>query len=99
MVESNDGVHKRQELGRAQRPAVFEEGVVDVLHAQAGDFAEDIEFVEHVLEIDQTNVPGTILLTGDRFEGRGCSAMAASRIKENEIYGCSFCHEVVYRSL
>jgi hypothetical protein len=55
---------------------------------------EDVEFVEDVLEIDEANVPGAVLLFDERLECGGGGAVAPSGIKEYEIDGWSLCHLV-----
>lgn len=85
-------MHKREQLSRTKRPAVFKDTIVDIFQTQPGEFAKDIETVEDVLQVYQTNVPGAVLLANYRFEGGGGGAMSAPGIKENEIDGWSFYH-------
>ena len=92
-------MHQRKKLRGSKRPAVFKDTIVDVLQAQSGKFAEDVEIVEHILQIHQANVPGAVLLPDDGLKRGRRGAMAASRIEENEIDGWSFCHGVVYPPL
>ena len=99
MIETNDAMHQRKQLRGAESPAVFEDAIVDVFQTQASEFPENVEINKDILEIYETNVPFDGLVPNNGVKGGSRGAMAASRIKENEIYGRSFCHVVVYPTL
>ena|SRR5690242_19816792 len=85
MIDADDEVHRGGELRRSQRPAFFQEQVVDVLQAESGVLAEDIERVEHFLKVDQTDVPRALLLLDDRLQRIGGGAMAAAGVEKDEV--------------
>ncbi len=85
MVEPNQPVHRDGQLGRSQRPAFLQQEIVDVLHVDAGVFAENIERLEDVLQVDQPDFPRPLLLLDNSLERVGCRAMAASRVEIYEI--------------
>jgi hypothetical protein len=60
-----------EEGGGAEGPAVLEERVVLLLDSDAGKAAEDIELVGELLELDEFDVPGALLLGDYRLKGNG----------------------------
>src|ERR1039457_1717921 len=78
-------MHHLGELRRPQRPTLTKQQVVNVLHRQSSDFAEDVERPEHFLEIDQADVPGALLPFDDRFQGVRGGAVSTTGVEEDEV--------------
>src|SRR6185436_13091319 len=78
-------MHELQALSRPERPAFRQHQVVNILQANAGNFAEDVERIEHFLKIDQPDFPRSGLLVDDRFQRGGGGSMASSGIEVDEI--------------
>ena len=85
VIDPQQQVHRGQHLGRAQRPALFQQFVVDILHPDAREFANDVERGQNVLQIDQPDLPGAVLILDNGIESVGGAPVAAAGIKENEI--------------
>src|SRR5579885_489388 len=86
MIDPNDHMHRGHQLRGAQSPALLQKQVVHILQAEPSDLAENIQRVEHLLQIHQPHIPGTLLLLYDGLQGIGGSTMAATRVEVNEIY-------------
>ena len=85
MIQTNQPVHRDGQLRRAERPAFFQQQVVDVLQADAGVLAENVERIEHFLQIHQPDFPRAPLLLNNRLERVSGRAMAAAGFEEDEI--------------
>ena len=85
MVQANDPVHAGEQILRPERPSAGEHTVVDVLHPNAGDFAEDVEGLEYFLQVQQTNIPVASLLLNDTLQRVGGAAVAAPGVKEDKL--------------
>ena len=91
LVENADGGLKHAEQGRgAEGPAVLEDDVVLLLDSDAGEPAKDVQSVGQFLELDQFDLPGTVLLGEDRLEGDSGIAVSATGVMEKNVY---FFHE------
>ena len=85
VIEANDALHQRQKIIGARRPTPSQHAVIQVLQPDSGNFAEHIERIQQLLKIDETDLPGAVLLLADGFEC-GCRAsMTAACIEEHEI--------------
>jgi hypothetical protein len=60
--------------------------VVLLLNANAGELAQDVELIGEFLELDELDLPGTLLLGGDGLQGDGGIAVAAATVMENNVY-------------
>jgi hypothetical protein len=93
--EANQQVHAARELRRAERPTLLEHQVVDVFQAQSGDFAEQVERLEHLLQVHQPDLPRPPFAL-DHFAQRvGRAAMAAAGVEVKEVdlsRGCRLAH-------
>src|SRR5262249_54075735 len=85
MKKTDHQMHAGGELGRTQRPALFEHDIVNILKAQARELAKNIEVVQYFLQVDQADFPGPVLLLDDTAQGIGCRAMTASSVEINKI--------------
>src|SRR5712691_11242091 len=65
--------------------------IVDVLQPYARDYAEDIELVEHVLQVDHPNLPTPALLFDHRLEGGSGGTMPPAGVEIDEINLCHYC--------
>ena len=72
--KSDRGLKDAEEGGGAEGPAILQDGVVLLLDADAGEAAEDVELVGELLELDEFDLPGAMLLGDD-----GWRATAALR--------------------
>src|SRR6266446_4397229 len=57
MVQPNDSLQHAHELRSAQRPAVLQHAVIDVLNTRPGEPANEIDRVEHLLKIYEMYFP------------------------------------------
>src|SRR5271166_403143 len=85
MIDTQRSVHRGQHLGGSDGPAFFQQFVIDILHPDAGEFANDVERSENVLQVDQPDLPGAVLFLDNGIESVGGAPVAAAGIKENEI--------------
>lgn len=90
MEKADGGLEDAEEMRAAKGPAVLKEDVVLLLNANAGEFAEDVEAIGEVLELDEMNVPGTALLGGDGLQSDSGVAVPPSGVMENDK---NFLHE------
>ena len=86
MVQADHAVKEFEALRRSEGPALGEHKIVDVLKIDPGDFPENVERLQQLLEIDQGNLPRAILLFDDRLERRGRGAMSSTRVEIDELY-------------
>ena len=90
-VEGLDrGLKDAEEGGGAEGPAVLEERVVLLLDADAGEAAEDVELVGELLELNEVDLPGALLLGDHGLEGDGGVAVAATGVMKKDM---NFFHE------
>ena len=88
MEQADHPVHADHQLRRAQRPALLEQQVVNVLQAQAGELAEDVHGVQHFLQVDQADFerPSSAAPSpGLQRIGRGAMAAAGVEVEEIEL--------------
>ena len=86
VIQPDDRMHKHQALRRAQRPTLRQHQVVNVFQPNARDFLENIQRIEHFLQIDQLNIPRPPLRFGHCFQSRGRRAVTAPRVEINEVH-------------
>src|ERR1700676_4477766 len=86
MVKPDNALHELQALRGPKGPSFGQHCVVDVLQAQAGHFAKNVQRIEHFLKVHQTDVPGTILLCNHRTERRSSSTVASAGVEVKEVY-------------
>jgi hypothetical protein len=82
---ANDGLQHSQKTGGSQRPAVSQQGVVLLLNPNASDPPQYVEMVGQFLELDEFDVPRTLLLLNDSFERNGGVTVTATRIMINNV--------------
>ena len=91
MVKPDYTLHELQSLRGPERPTLRQHVVVNIFEPYAGGLTEDIERMQHLLQIDQAHIPGPILLFNDSLErGRG-GAMPSARVEIDEINICHYC--------
>jgi len=61
MIGSNRTMYELQAGGRAQRPASRQHQIVNILQANAGELAKDVERMQQLLNVDKRDVPGAAL--------------------------------------
>ena len=57
MIQTDQTVHRHGQLRSPERPALFQQCVVDILHPDSGIFPENVERIQNLLQIDQPNLP------------------------------------------
>src|ERR1700690_204108 len=82
VIHPNDPLQDGQQLRSQAGPAFAEDEVVAILNAEAGEFFQQVEFVELFLKVEKGDLPA--LSFENAFEGFGGAAMAATGIKEND---------------
>ena len=87
MIQTDNPVHGPRELGGSHRPAFAQGGVVNILHPDAGQLAENVEGVEEFLQVHHFHLPFPALLGDHVLERVGGAAMAAARIEKNQVNG------------
>src|ERR1700761_2233011 len=87
MIDPDDLLHERQQIGRAERPAFGQQQVVDILQTDTSELAKDIERVEDLLQVHEPNVPAVVLGFNDGLEGQRRAAMAAAGVEIDEVEG------------
>ncbi len=85
MESANRGLQDSKEGGRTEGPAVLEDGVVLLLDADASEAAEDVELVGKLLELDEFDLPGALLLGEDGLEGDRGIAMATTGVMKKDM--------------
>ena len=83
--DPNGGLEDAEEVDGAQGPAVLEERVVLLLDADAGEPAEDVELVGKLLELDEFDLPGALLLREDRLQGDSGVAVTATGVMKKDV--------------
>ena len=63
-------------------PAVAQEEVVLLLDPNSRQSPQHIQMVRQFLELNEVQIPGTLLALANRLQGNGGIAVAASRIVE-----------------
>ena len=90
-MENADGaLEDSQQSSCAEGPAVLQEHVVLLLDSNAGEFAEDVEFVGQLLELDELDLPRASLLGEDGLESYCSVAVAAPCVMKKDV---DFFHE------
>ncbi len=82
--KANEKLQHPQGLRGAQRPAFLQHQVVKVLHAQSREPTHQVDGVHDFLKVHQPDFPPALFIH-HQTESLGSSAMAAARIKENEV--------------
>jgi len=85
MKHADQQVHAGRELPRPERPALLEHEVVDVFQPHAGDFAEDVERIEQLLQVHHADLERTLLPLHHLAQGVGRRAMSATSVEEDEV--------------
>ena len=78
-------MHAHHQLRRAERPTFLQHQVVDVLQADPGELAEDIDFIQHFLQVDQADSNGRACCSIDLLKRVGGGAMPAARVEVDEV--------------
>jgi len=84
VVEADGGFEDDEQLGREARPAVAQDHVVGVLNAEAGRAADEIEWIEQFLNVEESDVPGMFLRGECGLESVGGAAMASASVVEDD---------------
>src|SRR5579862_2141486 len=85
VIEFHHKLQNLKELRAAERPAIAQHRVVEILDPDACEFLEDIQGIEDFLEVGQLYLPGALLAFDGHLErGRGRS-MSAARVKEAKL--------------
>jgi hypothetical protein len=74
-----------QQRTHAEGPTVSQKQIVTVLYPKPGQLAKDVNLVEEVLEINQANLPGPLLLFNNGFQSCGCGAVTSTRVEKKEV--------------
>ena len=85
MIQADQPVHQHRHLRRSQRPAFLQHDVVDILHPDAGVFAENIQRIQDLLQVNQPDFPGPPLLLDHGFQRVRGGSVPASGIKEHKV--------------
>lgn len=96
MVQPYNGMHRRNQVLRTQSPALRENQVIDVLQADTKELPEYIERIQHFLQIDEPDIPATVLRINDRFQRIGGASMSSTGIEEQEIESRRFWQSLYY---
>jgi hypothetical protein len=81
MMEPDQGVKDRQDLGGTKGPTVSQQKVVDILGSYTGNLPGRVQRVEQFLDIEAFNFPGPPLILDCRAQRVHRAAVAASGIK------------------
>ena len=84
-------VHAGRELPGPERPALLQHEVVNVLEPQAGDFAEDVERIQQLLQIHHADLEGALLPLHHLAQGVGRRAMSAAGVEKDEVEFLPIC--------
>ena len=79
-------VHQRNQLGRAQCPAPPQHDVIDFLKLNPRGFPDEIDRVQQVLNVQQTQIPRPLLLPDNLGESRGRRPVTSTGIDIDKIY-------------
>src|SRR5690348_15560773 len=85
MVLAYDPLHHRKPVTRAQGPTPGQHLVVQVFQPNTCDPSENVERVQHLLQVDQAHVPFVTFGRDYRFESGCGTSMSTPGIKVNEI--------------
>jgi len=84
MVDVDGCLKNAEELRGEARPAAAEDVVVDLLDANAGEAAHEVEGVEELLEVEELDLPGIGLRGEGAADGIGGVAMAAASVMKDD---------------
>jgi len=65
VIQPDNGVHRRQQVRRAERPSLCQNQIINVFETEARCLAKDVERVEHFLQVYQPHIPSAILRIDD----------------------------------
>ena len=85
MEDANRKLQNPQDIDAPKGPTILQHHVVQILDADAGQFAKYVEAVGKILELDQLDLPRTSLLRNDGLESDGGIAMPASSVVEDDV--------------
>ena len=84
MVGADRPLQNDQELRREARPAFAQDQVVGVLNAQAGGATKQVEGIEQLLNVEETDIPRICLAEKRGFESVSRAAMSTAGVVEND---------------
>src|SRR5271170_517965 len=76
VIHANRELQHPQKLRTSERPALAQHGVIDILNADPGVFFDDIEGIHQLLQIGETDFPGTPLGFDNHLESGGGGTVA-----------------------
>jgi hypothetical protein len=85
----------KRKLRRSNHPSALQKRIVDVLQAQAGDFLEDIDLFQHLLQVHHPDLERPLLLLDHLPYGSCRGAVAPARVKVDEVeplHSVRLCH-------
>ena len=85
MKRADHHLQHAQQTRRAQRPAIAQQRVVLLLNANARHAPQHIQVVGQFLELHQLDLPRTVLLLDDGFQGNCGVAMPAAGIVKHDV--------------
>src|ERR1700684_2435045 len=91
VVQPNHSVNEHQPLPGPERPALGQHQVIDIFQADPGQLTENIERMQHLLQVHEAYVPGDFLLLAYRFRRRRGGPMPSTGVKVDEINFCHYC--------
>src|SRR6202022_1719369 len=71
MKDANGRLQQAQKIDAAESPAILQQHVVLLLNANAGELAQDVKLIGELLELDELDLPGALLLGGDGLQSNG----------------------------
>jgi len=86
MKDADGGLQQAQEVNAAESPAILQQHVVLLLNANAGQLAQDVKLIGEILELDELDLPGALLLGGNGLQRNGGVAVAAAAVMEDNVY-------------
>jgi hypothetical protein len=85
MEQADHPVHDRHQLSRPQRPSLLEHEVVHVLQPKPGRLAENVDRIQHLLQVHHADLERARLPVHNLFEGAGRRAVPPAGVEEDEI--------------
>ena len=83
--QADQHVHHGNQLCGAEGPVAPEHDVIEFMELYPGGLADDVDRVEQILNIQQTQVPGPLLPADDLGERRRCRSVPSTGVDKNEI--------------
>ena len=84
MIHPNDALQHAHQLRAAQGPAILKHAVIDVLDSQSSDAANDVDWIEYLLQIYELYFQGQVRLLDRRLKGHGGISMPPSSVEVNK---------------